>query len=107
MERDTVLSETNLFGESAPTTTPQGKCAHLNAEYTIITHGSVKLESQYEAGRDRVVEIERKQSYAGTLTGRCKDCKKPFYYTSSNLPKFIKRRLKMANIGSIHGQEVI
>lgn len=84
---------TNLFGEKVPVLTPQGKCSHLNARYTLATYGSVHLESIYRPGKDGVEEIERSQTWNGLVQGRCHDCGKNFYYTGSNLPKFIKRRL--------------
>jgi hypothetical protein len=91
---------TNLFGEETPRVDPK-HCGHLNTVYTLHCVGMLKIRTEYGPGIDRVEEIERSNSWTGNIQGRCPECGKDLYYTGSNLPKFIKRRLRKAGVPEI------
>lgn len=95
------MTETDLFGASAPPPATGGRCAHLNVKYKLSCNGTIEVRSRVEPGQDSVEEVGRRLSWTGLVQGRCEDCGKPLYYTGSSLPKFITRRLRLAEIPEV------
>lgn len=106
-ERETGM-DTNLFGEKAPPIDRQGRCSHVNVTYKLECHTQIRVRSRYEPGEDAVEEIERKTTWSGNVSGRCEDCGKDLWYTASNMPKFIKRRLvRWDGLDAVEGRRIV